>query len=502
MTGKRGSALFNTLVVVSLLCLAAFFLAASTTSQLQLTAGVLQRAQVEQAAQATLQEVLLRFRSQPPVSPLSSQGSLLALLRDREVLLAPSPRLPVTGRVLLDRCVDNSSNPEAVASAFDGPGRRSVPPFALSLALEITYQGRVSRFEGIIQQRWPYVVTAPGPILVGGAVPSSVEKTLTLPSLVKGRVLALANGAVPAEADQPIYLSPDLYRVLAPATSWRGDEFRVAGSKEGYRVEIGGQLNKDAALAAKLDGGVDMVENGRSDQLNDEVKVYKDNYLTGSVRKDYRFQAGPSDSPEAKEFFASLFVKPETGAWPPFMVDVDDASLNFDRTTIPGGKARISGRTTRLTRADILLQDVQLGVDGDFVLVGCKLRGSGASLIVDGTLILDGGELDAGDNGLVLYCRRLIMRSSGHFRGIIIARQGAYFNGDGTEQLTVEGGLLVGRNSFSVDRADLQKQETDPQAHSINGLVLSSTTFLYAPRYLRSLNRFAPFEVLGLERRP
>ncbi|MBS2034525.1 hypothetical protein JST97_06045 [bacterium] len=500
MSRNRGSALFNTLVVVSLLGLAAFFLAASTTSQLQLASTYQRRAQVEQAAQAAVQEVLLRLRGQTPTSALSSPARLLGQFRNLEVVMAPTPRLPVTARILLDRSVENSGNPESVASAFDHPGHRSVPPFSLSVALEISYQGRVSVYEAIIQQRWPYVVTAPGPIVIGGAVPSSAGG-LTLPSQIQGRVLALAAEAVPVQASTPpIMLSPQLYFLLAPFSPLgAGPQFKVVRSGGDARVEVGGMQSADGALAAFLDGGVDMVENGPS-RLASEVRVSPGNRMDGNVRKDYRFQVGASDSPEARQFLSSLFEKPDTSSWPRLAVDVYDPTQVFDRQTVVGGKARVRAGSTELNRADILLQDVQLAVEGDMVLTGCSLRGSGASLIVDGTMVLDGGELDAGDNGLVLYCRRLIMKTRGHFRGIIVAREGAAFHGDGKEQLVIEGGLLVGANAVGFDSQGTD-QGTDPEARQLGGLVLTSTRLVYAPRYLRSLNRYAAFELLGVERR-
>jgi hypothetical protein len=202
---KRAAALLHTLVVATLIAVVAFCVSTSVITQLSLSSRYAQRAQSDFVAKAAAQELLAEMRQLPLPSRLDEVPTpLLRRLPQREWVLTPSPRLQARARLVRARCVDNSNSPHACPSQF---GTR-VPPFAVSLALEVFHGPRVANYEVLIQQRWPYVLAAPGPILVGGAIAGTSfgflpAFQLRQASLVEGRILALAGNAVEVNPCDP-----------------------------------------------------------------------------------------------------------------------------------------------------------------------------------------------------------------------------------------------------------------------------------------------------------
>ncbi len=259
---------------------------------------------------------------------------------------------------------------------------------------------------------------------------------------------------------------------------------------------------------AQVIGGIDMLENRDPSVCPPEVKVSPGNLLTGTLRKNHRLTSEDPLSAEARQHFSELLDIPDSQAWPEYAYG-SAAGLDLNRSNIPGGRVRLVRRLgadpapVRLGSATVTLNEVEVAVQDDFLLTGCRLEGSGSSLIVDGTLVIDGGELDAGDNGLVIYCRRLIMRTHGHFRGLIIAQQGATFYGGQEDRLTLEGGLVVGANSLNASPGFGGGAGGGfDRSLDVRCLVLSSTELRYSPKYVRSLNRLGGYSLLGVEHRP
>lgn len=110
------------------------------------------------------------------------------------------------------------------------------------------------------------------------------------------------------------------------------------------------------------------------------------------------------------------------------------------------------------------------------------LSGTNATLVVDGTLTLGGGRLDSHDQGMVIYARHLVMRAGGEFRGLIVADRSASILPDGTDHLSIQGGIVCGGV---------------PGPDGIPGLVLRSVQLDHDPRYLKTLHAIGSFRLTG-----
>src|SRR6185436_8549078 len=88
------------------------------------------------------------------------------------------------------------------------------------------------------------------------------------------------------------------------------------------------------------------------------------------------------------------------------------------------------------TGAGIERHNCILFVDGNLDLSSTKpraggtavipaLRGTNATIIVNGTLLLNNGSLSASKEGMVIYCRRLVTAAQGHYSGLIMVQKSA-----------------------------------------------------------------------------
>ena len=656
----RGTAMIHTLALISLVLLAAFALATSSLSQLNLSSRYAQRTQADYTARAAMTEFVVRSRAMAGKHDVTTPPDpIFPKFVGREVLFEKQSRVDGMVRLQLDKCVDNSGNPLPTRSSFDGPGKTSVPPFCLSVVYEVKLGSRSYLYESLVQQRWPYALVAPGPVLIPGRVGPSPEGVAdetnlpqgfwTAPSQVKGRVLALQTD-ITSDVDEhrsgethagnlikPIKVTMAAYQALMPyaySGGMSGPSVQTSGSSAPLRADfdarlvLGGgyKMSKIVYLppagggtftgsggsitpgppadppvntrsevevlqgtkgsiidsgqragswqvqtfnvntkGAVVHRGVDLLENsppsGDGFTTEDKVVVKEGNTLKGKARYDYWLNGDDPGQAASRERMRELFGKPDTSHWPvnnfPRSKEIiistgarpaDLASPSGLPTPptyvqVPTGKIRYEGNfepegydlSTAVGRdysayyanyfnlpasynvaGSLTLQDVSLSVDGNLSLQNYILRGSRATLIVDGTLTLDGGYLDAGDNGLVIFCRRLIMKSQGNFNGLIVAEKGAALYGAGAAtppsepRLHIKGGLLVGGTDLlvtgdpSLDGAGAGLNPSTLGAINplqMRGLMLSSCNLEYAPQYLRGLNNFGNLEVLATELR-
>ncbi len=674
--------MIHTLALISLVLLAAFTLATSSLSQLNLSSRYAQRTQADYTARAAMTEFTVRARTLTGKHDVTTPPDpIFPKFVGREVLLENQPRVDGFVRLILDKCTDNSGNPLPARSVFDGPGKTSVPPFCLSVVYEVKLGSRSYIYESLVQQRWPYALAAPGPVMIPGRVGPSPDGAAdetslpqgfwTAPSEVKGRVLALETD-ISSDVDEgragethagnlvnPIRVSMTAYQALYPyamsggmrdvptTTFGRGGSTTVSsggatstvredshsrlilgGGYKIYRMTYAGRNVEHLGVpgsspqtdpndpnapvdpevtppqapvtnplpgpspspsaspspvpivptgrwemqrfdvntkGAKVHRGVDLLENspprGDGFTTRDEITVKEGNTLNGKARYDYWLNGMQPDQPPSRERMRELFTKPETSDWPtnnfsrakeivigtgpnpgnlhsesglptpPLYVQAESGKIRYAGNFEPDGYdlSTAAGRNysdyyTQYfhlpdgynVQGSLTLQDVSLAVDGNLSLQNYVLKGSKATLIVDGTLTLDGGYLDAGDNGLVIFCRRLIMKSQGHFNGLIVAEKGAAFYGSGAAEapakpgLHVKGGLLIGGTDLLV-KGDptLDGVPSDPNSLlapieplQMRGLMLTSCYLEYAPQYLRGLNNFGNYEVLATELRP
>ena len=672
--------MIHTLALISLVLLAAFALAASSLSQLNLSSRYAQRTQADYTARAAMTEFVVRARTLSGKHDVTSPPDpIFPKFVGHEVLLQNQPRVDGKVTLLLDKCVDNSGGSLPTRSAFDPPGKASVPPYCLSVAYEVVMGARRYTYESLVQQRWPYALVAPGPVLVPGRVgpsptgdpdPTSLpQKFWSAPSEVKGRVLGLETD-ITSDVDShqsgetrlgnlinPIKISMGAYEALYPyaysggltdavtsvygggptstvledsasrlivgggykvtTLSYSGEpvdkDFGFTGSivkgggtgpnattdvapavpgvrggpPEGLQGSVGGGTDRNQAQILSTDikrggvkgwsmqtvfvntkgaivhRGVDLVQNQPSNgdgfTTNQVVTVKEGNTLNGRARYDYWLNGeNPADAP-SREKMRELFTKPDTTGWgvsafprakeiiigkgpaPDPLVSTSGSSTPPTYLRAESGKLRINGSVDPAgydpdtsagalyakamaeyyglpvsygVQGSLSLQDVALAVEGNLTLSNYVLKGSRATIIVDGTLTLDGGYLDAGDNGLVIFCRRLIMKAQGNFNGLIVAEKGAAIYGAGAASppaapgLIIKGGLLIGGTDLQVI-GDPTLTDSNPPSGMLagmrplqmRGLMLSSCKLEYAPQYMRGLNNFGNYEVLATELR-
>ncbi|MBT9584833.1 hypothetical protein IV102_15925 [bacterium] len=632
MMKRRGIAVIHTLALITLVMVMAFALASSTLSQLNLSAHYNQRCQADSTARAAMTEFVIRARKADPVKTVTALGpSVLESFRPKPMLLQPGGAIQGYATLQIDRCVDNGASQYPAAGYFDPAGTRSVPPFSLSVVYEVQLGSRSYTYESLVQQRWPYALTGPGPIVVpgrigpdpsGGGSPEMPQQFWTAPSAVKGRVLALqADVGIESNAGgedrlgylkSPIVVSPDAYQALYPyaisgglvnvASDFRGvipvpilheettDRLTLGGpftmvqlsyvpgsgldggpNLLGFPHATGGAQSDAEAVSRALAGsyalnrfrqdsrgaivhrGADLGENlpTGSTALSTQpvVRVEPGNSLRGKVRYDYRVGGLAADEPVSRTEMQAMFAKPDVSQWPEIQISnqfakeliitrepvVSPPSFGAvpppTRYSAPAGQCRLVGNLKPVgydlskvgdayaaallaqypwlpadpnVHGSLVLQDVALAVEGDVTLENYILKGSNATLLVDGNLTIDGGYLDAGDNGLVIFCRRLIMKAKGTFNGLIVAEKGAALYGSGASEppsepgLVIKGGLLVGGIDLLIKPSPAgyyTKNQYLPL--TIRGLTLTSTRIEYEPRYLRGLNRFGTYEVLA-----
>lgn len=598
--------MLHTLALITLVLIVAFALAMSTLSQLNLSARYAQRTQADCVARAAMTEFIIRARQADPNKDVTSLGkSVLDVFRTQPTLLQPRGQVDGSARLLLDHCVDNSSNSQAASSHFDATGVHSVPPFSLSLVYLVHVGTHNYVYESLVQQRWPYALASPGPIVIPGRVgPDPAGSTSNVPtdfwsapSEIVGRVLSLQTD-IGAESDSPlpgetrsgalrtpITVSTKIYEALYPYAKEGGLVPYATGRPPQLqdnqdRLRLGGPLTltqisltkpppsgstpvpgffsiqryEQDTRGATIHRGVDLAENLPSGSFGTHtqpvVKVASGNTIRGRIRYDYRIAGMNSKDTASRKEMQALFSKPDTSSWSQVHLPNGGAGeIVIARARIPAGTPGISDTATQYSvptgqcryhgnfrpagpdldstvidfylsslgiyttgsstvSGSLILQDVALGVEGDMSLENYVLKGSNATLVVDGTLTIDGGYLDAGDNGLVIFCRRLIMKAQGNFNGLIVAEKGAALFGSGATEapdhpgLLIRGGMLVGGSDLLI----APSPAADPTSNllmplSIRGLTLTSTRIEYEPRYLRGLNRFGNYEVLATDLR-
>jgi hypothetical protein len=178
-----------------------------------------------------------------------------------------------------------------------------------------------------------------------------------------------------------------------------------------------------------------------------------------------------------------------------------------NRFVLPGNRRQVF-----FTGAGIELHDCILYVQGNLDLSSTRpdpgqttippaLRGSNATIIVDGTLILNNGSLSASNEGMVVYCRRLISATQGQYRGLImVEKSAAICPAYPGAVIDIQGGIVCGGAPVALSYFD--DSSPNPEAPSpglfLQGLHLWSTRLTYDPKYLKTLNRFGPLTVLSL----
>ena len=168
---------------------------------------------------------------------------------------------------------------------------------------------------------------------------------------------------------------------------------------------------------------------------------------------------------------------------------VVDGSVS-NRQVIYKGSGLGAGVYVRENRAGMRLQGTVLHVKGDLDLSGTVLPdipgdpqeqkidivGAGATLIVDGQLILGNATINAQDQGFVIYARDIVLKGGGDFFGLIIAENSITILSNKEAELNIKGGLLCA---------------------GLGGILLKGTNVEHDPNYLKAINGGGDFVVVS-----
>ena len=119
--------------------------------------------------------------------------------------------------------------------------------------------------------------------------------------------------------------------------------------------------------------------------------------------------------------------------------------------------------------AGLELQGVTLRVEGDLDLgagafaedgKSIPISGSGATLIVDGQLTLGNAQINAGDQGFVMYAKDIVLKGGGDFRGLLIAKNSITVLSQGKTPLRIEGGVMcAGEGGIVLRGAEIKHEQ-------------------------------------------
>lgn len=153
--------------------------------------------------------------------------------------------------------------------------------------------------------------------------------------------------------------------------------------------------------------------------------------------------------------------------------EIDGSVSNREVFYLDSGDPARDGLYVREVKAGLELQGVVLHVKGDLDLGASQLdtpvpiSGAGATLVVDGKLILGNAHIDAQDQGFVIYAKDIVLKGGGTFFGLMVASNSITILSQGTQPLRLEGALMCG---------------------GPGGVLLRGAQVKHEPRYLKSIN--------------
>ncbi|GMU53992.1 MAG: hypothetical protein AMXMBFR33_31380 [Candidatus Xenobia bacterium] len=573
--GRRGVAVATVLAGSVLLLAFCLLVASFCLTQLDFARNFREHAQSEQLARAALSQFIdAERRRDQPDDPLSGQS--LSQRYHWQNLFGARDSQRLGGEVAIGftphresgyYSLDNSQNSLFARSCLDQGDAKSVPPYSAQLLIRVKAGPRVQWFDALVQKRWPYVLASSEPVAL------AANRIGTSPgpgSSVTGNLLCF-----PRVEGEPLHRYP---------LALSADQMQGVGSHisalEHAGVTIGGRRDPSSSLSwstgNRLIGNVDFV---KRDPLAGQprVAVGGGNTWRGTSRVDLEFPSDflnsitggpgvPSDWNFLIRSSGDALINSETDSQGrqllfrregrPFYLmnqslaiqDAPPADHERDPSAqyaigsafvvegsmgnryIPRPLVVTDDREVRIRPSRLMLKNARLFVDGDLDLSGPLtdvgnnpqplLIGSNATLVVRGTLTIDGGMLDAVDQGMVIYCQRLLMKASGDYRGLIVVRDSALFYpemrsvtlGTGTaqqlKQFTIRGGLVIGGGAVRVyeEEANLQNGSLvqfpppDPQSMEFQGTGFFSLNLEYDPSYLQALHTYGQFQLYSLRR--
>jgi len=502
---RRGSILVTILAFSLLLMVVAFVLVGQSLMDLSVAEHFRRERLAEEMARSVVAQFIREASSQPQAGP----GYWKARFQ-QPVFPDGGNRLGGTARLNFDSqkpyfSVDNTASDLPAVGWYDrGTSRKSVPPFGISLVIAIDVGGQTQYYEALLQRRWPFVLSTPSPNVQLGryyALPAYTGP----PTEVKGNLLLL-----PPEPPGPrLVLEPDLFVQVSPLVK-----------------NFLNYLNADVTVGpdCSLDGHIYYAA-PRPPATVETVTQPSSGKWTG------RITTCPSLGDFRQALTLPTLVSPSTlkpVPWGPLTpvtstlisIGTNTGNYVYNTLTLQNGDYQLDGNTTNLLpvghpdrclSAGIELNNARLFVKGNLILrerlneenkpVFNGIKGNQATLIVSGDLLLEGGDLDAGDQGLVIYCRNLFLGAEGKFNGLFLIQNSAFIRPTRVGQLELRGGILCGAGTVDVQNgAEVKPPETQAETTLCRCLDLASVKLTYDARYTKALQPYGPWQVMSLQR--
>ncbi len=168
---------------------------------------------------------------------------------------------------------------------------------------------------------------------------------------------------------------------------------------------------------------------------------------------------------------------------------VDGSVSNREVLYYEGMSARGPGLYIREAKVGLKMQNAILHVKGDLDLGASSfgatpedsipIWGSGATLIVDGKLVLGNATINAADQGFVIVADDIVFKGGGEFFGLMIAKNSITILSQNENRLRIRGGLICFGGA---------------------GIMLRGCDLEHDPEYLKSLNGAGEFQVVSWKR--
>ncbi len=543
MGARRGGALASVLGLVVLLLLICVMVATLSVTNLNFARGFREAVQAELLARAAMAQ-FMADQDLPTGSALEpgARPSLAERYPGGSIFPDGASRLDGTVELTFDSSqpyysLDNSQSESPAAGWADrGTDDRSVCPFGVDLVLKVTCARKVSYYEAVLRRRWPYVLATHGNV---GFVDQSHVKgdLLVYPARIRQPSDPLPSYEMATKVSRDEYdrilTYNSLPRVGVVAVGSPSNDLRQGNTYEGHADFVGDRVeNGMMQLVVPLPGNT-AIPMPRNDSYNFPGTLPPDGLgRRKSLLDQLLQQPGPSGEELRPPNSPTNLSNSGVPYWllqnDLFLAGNDDNIPTFTRPTdvLLGDSFVVSGSLgnhfspdsgpaplNSATGAGIFLRDTTLFVTHNLDLRKLEtadgtetvpaLRGSNATLIVGGALVLDDGALDAVDRSMVIYANSLVFKAQGNYRGLIMVREGAVFYPGESGGMTIEGGVLC--NALPSYIARLQDEPGAPPdpadvPFEVRGLTLFATTLKYNPAYLKSIHAFGKFEPVLLRK--
>lgn len=130
-------------------------------------------------------------------------------------------------------------------------------------------------------------------------------------------------------------------------------------------------------------------------------------------------------------------------------------------------------------KGDLELGSIDPDGPGGFEVDPVTITGAGATLIVDGKLILGNAMINAQDQGFVVYAQDIVLKGGGDFRGLMIAKNSISILTQAERPLNIKGALLCAGEG---------------------GITFRGGTIEHDPQYLKGINGGGEFHITSWQK--